>query len=180
LVNIFESSIIKQIYSGTCYLETRVWIEILFSVSKAEPKVPTYPIRSTYLMRCAAFSPKWCFRSSQVTSIRKTISSPTVFLAILAFQSLLKGQKYKGSLANVGVRLSNVDFRLFSLSVFSRCISCVSKCQVLPYIPVVPIHNRYYLSLLVKRLPATTFQWKSNSNIIYMNQIRKPLCQKID
>jgi hypothetical protein len=58
----------------------------------------------------------------RVHYIRKTISSPTVFLAFPVFQILLKGQKYMGSLSNVMFRLSNVGFRLFSLSVFSRCI----------------------------------------------------------
>jgi hypothetical protein len=134
------------------------------------------------LMRRAAFSPKWCFRSSQVTSIWKTFSSPIVFLSFLAFQS----QKYKGSLANVRFRLSNMGFRPFSLSIFSIYIPYISKYQVLLYCIsllcqyTVPIHNRYFLSLLVKKPPATTFQLKNNSNIIYMNQIRKPLCQKID
>jgi hypothetical protein len=34
------------------------------------------------------------------TDIRKTISSAGAFLAFLAIRSLLKGQKYKGSLSN--------------------------------------------------------------------------------
>jgi hypothetical protein len=47
-----------------------------------------------------------------VAFIQKTISRTKAFLALLAFQSLLKVQKYMGSLSNVG-------FRVFSLSVFS-------------------------------------------------------------
>jgi hypothetical protein len=62
----YKRIILCYIYSGTCYLETRIWIEILFPVSKAEPKILMYPIRSTYLMRRATFSPKWCSRSNQV------------------------------------------------------------------------------------------------------------------
>jgi hypothetical protein len=58
--------------------------------------------------------------------IRKTISSPKAFMTFLAFQRLLKVQKYMDSLSNVGFHLSNVGFRLFSLSVFSGCSSILS------------------------------------------------------
>jgi hypothetical protein len=61
------------------------------------------------------------FNLGEALYLEKTISSPRAFKAFLAFQSLLKVQEYMGSLSNVGFRLSNVEFRLFSLSVFSGC-----------------------------------------------------------